>query len=267
MRRTIPILVLALACALPAAAQAHRSDAPPHLSCAEIDGAFSGFPGGPQTVVLHTSVDGVPQPDHTITADGPDFTTSTGFWNPDGGSHVVRAWFSWTTSTGEHGRGPLQTTTITNCPPPPAPVTVVQQTTSSSQQGSTTTPPQGGAPSTSGGGVAGDLSEYVCTSHRIYRFLVRPSLRGQRVVGIERVLVRGVERYGSFARVTVRGQTRFRVTADYRDLTVPRGQLRTVTTVLELADGRKVRTVQKLRLCLDRDGNPNDTPTQERADQ
>ena len=267
MRRTIPILVLALACALPAAAQAHRSDAPPHLSCAEIDGAFSDFPAGPQTVVLHTSVDGVPQPDQTITANGPNFTTSTGYWNPDAASHVLQAWFSWTTSTGQTGRGPLQTTTITNCPPPPAPVTVVQQTTSSTHQGNTTTPSNGSAPSTSGGGVAGDLSEYVCTSQRTYRFLVRPSLGGQRVVGIDRVLVRGVERYGSFAKVTVRGQTRFRVTADYRGLTVPRCQLRTVTTFVELADGRKVRTVQKLRLCLDRDGNPNDTPTQERADQ
>ena len=48
-------------------------------------------------------------------------------------------------------------------------------------------------------------------------------------------------------------------------LTVPRGQLRTITTYVKLSDGSKVRTVQFLRLCLDRDGNPNDTPTQDRA--
>ena len=110
-----------------------------------------------------------------------------------------------------------------------------------------------------------DLSQFVCTSHRRYSFLVRTRLEGQAVVGIDKVLVRGVERYGSYKRVTVRGKRRFRVTADYDGLTVPRGQLRTITTFLKLADGHKVRTVQFLRLCLDRDGNPNDTPSQDRA--
>ena len=117
MRRLIPIIVLVLACVVPTAAQANHSDSPPHLSCGEIDGTFSDFPSGPQTVTLHTAVDGVPQPDQNITANGPDFTTSTGYWNPDAGSHVVQGWFTWTTSEGETGRGPLQTTTITNCPP------------------------------------------------------------------------------------------------------------------------------------------------------
>ena len=271
MRRLIPIIVLVLACAVPAAAQANHSDSPPHLSCGEIDGTFSDFPSGPQTVILHTSVDGVPQPDQAITASGPSFTTSTGYWNPDAGSHVVTGWFSWTTSQGETGRGPLQTTTITNCPPQAAPVTVVQQTTNSSQPG--TNNANGNAPvnvngrtPTTSGGVAGeDLSQFVCTSHRQYSFLVRRTLEGQKVVGIDKVLVRGVERYGSYKRVTVRGKKRYRVTADYRDLTVPRGQLRTITTFVKLANGKKVRTVQFLRLCLDRDGNPNDTPTQDRA--
>lgn len=269
MRRLIPILVIAFGCAVPAAAQANHSDSPPHLSCGEIDGSFSDFPAGPQTVVLHTTVDGVPQPDQAITANGPDFTTSTGYWNPDAGSHVVQGWFTWTTSQGETGRGPLQTTTITNCPPQSGPVTVVQQTTNASQRPASNSGPanaNGSAPTTSGSGVAGDdLSQFVCTSHRIYRFLVRRTLEGQAVVGIDKVLVRGVERYGSYKKVTVRGKTRWRVSADYRDLTVPRGQLRTITTYLKLADGRKVRTVQFLRLCLDRDGNPNDTPTQDRA--
>jgi hypothetical protein len=272
MRRLIPIIVLVLACAAPAAARANHSDAPPHLSCGEIDGSFSDFPSGPQTVVLHTTVDGVPQPDQAITANGPNFTTSTGYWNPDAGSHVVTGWFSWTTSQGETGRGPLQTTTITNCPPQAPPVTVVQQTTSSSQQstnanGTSPSSSTGRAPSTSGGVGGQDLSQFVCTSHRQYSFLVRTRLKGEAVVGIDKVLVRGVERYGSWKRVTVRGKRRFKVTADYEGLTVPRGQLRTITTFLKLADGRKIRTVQFLRLCLDTDGNPNDTPTQDRADQ
>lgn len=268
MRRLIPIIVLVLACVVPTAAQANHSDSPPHLSCGEIDGTFSDFPSGPQTVTLHTTVDGVPQPDHNITANGPNFSTSTGYWNPDAGSHVVQGWFTWTTSQGETGRGPLQTTTITNCPPQAPPVTIVQQTTNqqaSSNQGTAPSNAGGRAPSTSGGVAGEDLSQFVCTSHRTYRFLVRTKLEGQAVVGIDKVLVRGVERYGSFKKVTVRGKTRWQVSADYNDLTVPRGQLRTITTFLKLADGRKVRTVQFLRLCLDRDGNPNDTPTQDRA--
>ena len=271
MRRLIPIIVLVLACVVPTAAQANHSDSPPHLSCGEIDGTFSDFPSGPQTVTLHTTVDGVPQPDQNITANGPNFSTSTGYWNPDAGSHVVQGWFTWTTSEGETGRGPLQTTTITNCPPQGAPVTIVQQTTNSTTQpgntnsGTAPSNSSGTAPSTSGGVAGDDLSQFVCTSHRTYKFLVRTKLEGQNVVGIDKVLVRGVERYGSFKKVTVRGKERWQVTADYNDLTVPRGQLRTITTYVKLSDGRKVRTVQFLRLCLDRDGNPNDTPTQDRA--
>jgi hypothetical protein len=274
VKRLIPLLALALVLAVPAAAKANHSDAPPHLSCGEIDGSFSDFPSGPQTVVLHTTVDGVPQPDQAITANGPNFTTSTGYWNPDGGSHVVQGWFSWTTSRGETGRGPLQTTTIMNCPlPAPASVIVQQQSSSTVTTPQQVTNANGGAPTnaqgrppTTSGGVGGeDISQFVCTSQRRYTFLVRRTLEGQPVVGIDRVLVRGVERFGSFKKVKVRGQDRFRVTADYRNLTVPRGQLRTITTFVKLGDGRKVRTVQFLRLCLDRDGNPNDAPTQDRA--
>ena len=51
MRRLIPIIVLVLACVVPTAAQANQSDSPPHLSCGEIDGTFSDFPSGPQTVI------------------------------------------------------------------------------------------------------------------------------------------------------------------------------------------------------------------------
>ena len=88
---------------------------------------------GPGTEVIAPSFTYVAA-HQAITATGPNFTTSTGYWNPDGGSHVVQGWFSWTTSQGETGRGPLQTTTITNCPPQAPPVTIVQQTTTSSQQ-------------------------------------------------------------------------------------------------------------------------------------
>ena len=182
------------------------------------------------------AVGGVPRPDQNITANGPDFTTSTGYWNPDAGSHVMQGWFTWTTSEGATGRGPLRTA-ATNCPPQGAPVTMCNNTPNSTAQpgsrnrdrpsnwGGNHRNWSGNAPSTSGGVAGEDLSQFVCTSHRTYSFLVRTKLEGQAVVGIDKVLVRGVERYGSFKKVTVRGKARCRVTADYNDLTVSRGQL------------------------------------------
>ena len=265
MKRLIPIIALVVAGALPAAASAHQSPTP-HLSCGEIDGTFSGFPSGPQTVTLHTSVDGVPQPDQSITANGPDFSTSTGYTNPDGGSHVLTAYFSWTVADGP-GQSPVATTTITNCPPPAPAVTQVAQQVANQQQSATTAPnnASGNAPSTSGGTLPTDLSAFVCQSRRVYTFTVRRTLEGSPVVGIDRVLVRGSERYGSYTRKRVRGHMRFVVTGDYRGLVVPRGQLRTITTFVKLGNGKTVRTVQFVRLCLSSDGNPNDTPSQDRA--
>jgi hypothetical protein len=274
MRRLIPIIALVVAGALPAAANAHQAPTP-HLSCGEIDGTFTGFPAGPQTVTLHTAVDGVPQPDQPITAGGPDFNTSTGYRNPDAGSHVLTSWFSWSSADGP-GQTQMATATITNCPPPAPAVTQVIQQNASRQSGSTnTTNPssgtapgssQGGtAPSTAGGTLPTDISAFVCQSRRVYRFTVRRTLEGSAVVGVARVLARGSERYGSFTRKRVHGHVRFVVRGDYRGLVVPRGQLRTITTFLKLADGRTVRTVQFVRLCLSRDGNPNDTPSQDRA--
>ena len=271
MRRLIPILALVIAGVLPAAADAHQSPTP-HLSCGEIDGTFNGFPAGPQTVVLHTAVDGVPQPDQSITANGPDFNTSTGYTNPDAGSHVLTGYFSWTSSDGA-GQSPVATSTITNCPPPSPAVSQAPQPVNSQQNQSTTNPgatappnsSSGRTPSTSGGELGTDLSAFVCQSRRVYKFTVRRELQGSAVVGIDRVLVRGSEHYGSYTRKQVHGRTRFVVSADYRGLIVPRGQLRTITTFVKLADGKSVRTVQFVRLCLSSDGNPNDTPSQDRA--
>jgi hypothetical protein len=266
MRRLIPIIALVVACCLPATATAHQAPTP-HLSCGEIDGTFTGFPSGPQTVTLHTAVDGVPQPDQAIAAAGPDFNTSTGYHNPDGGSHVLTAWFTWTSTDGP-GQTQMATSTITSCPPPAPPVVQVGSQNTNSQQNSSSNRTQqntGTAPSTAGGTLGTDLSAFVCQSRRIYRFTVRRTLEGSAVVGIARVLVRGSERYGSYRATTEGGRKRFQVSGDYRGLIVPRGQLRTITSFLKLADGRTVRTVQFVRLCLSRDGNPNDTPSQNRA--
>jgi hypothetical protein len=276
MRRLIPIIALVVAGGLPATAIAHQAPTP-HLSCGEIDGTFTGFPAGPQTVTLHTAVDGVPQPDRTITAAGPDFNTSSGYTNPDGASHVLTAWFTWTSTDGP-GQTQTATSTITDCPPPaPAAGPVNSQSSTSSQQtqstanstnpasGNAPATAQGGAPSTAGGVLGTDLSAFVCQSRRIYTFTVRRTLEGSPVVGVSKVLARGSERYGSYKTKTVGGHKRFVVSGDYRGLVVPRGQLRTITTFLKLGSGKTVRTVQFVRLCLSRDGNPNDTPSQDRA--
>jgi len=101
-----------------------------------------------------------------------------------------------------------------------------------------------------------------CTSGRIYRFTLRKDVQGVAIARVDSVLVAGTEARGSFSRTSA---GRFRIRADYRGVTAPAGQLRTITVNARLADGRKVRLVQFARLCLERDGNPNDTPAQGRA--
>jgi hypothetical protein len=55
------------------------------------------------------------------------------------------------------------------------------------------------------------------------------------------------------------------VRADYRGITAPSLQFRTAMTNVTLANGDTVDLVQYVRLCGDRDGDPNDTPAQDRA--
>jgi hypothetical protein len=101
-----------------------------------------------------------------------------------------------------------------------------------------------------------------CRSSRVYTFRLRTSVDGSRINGVSRVLVAGVEERGAF---TLDDDSRWVITADYRGLEVPRGQLRTVTVHVTTEDGRSWRLVQMVRLCLENDGNPNDTPAQDRA--
>jgi hypothetical protein len=101
-----------------------------------------------------------------------------------------------------------------------------------------------------------------CTSNRVYKFKLRTDVQGVAVRSVTSVVVAGVEKRGSAERLA---NGRFKITADYRGITAPAGQLRTITVNAVLADGSKVRLVQLARLCLERDGNPNDTPAQDRA--
>lgn len=116
-----------------------------------------------------------------------------------------------------------------------------------------------------------------CQSDRVYDFQVRREVDGSPVVGI-------APRVGNTGGVEVIGQSvtqasdgdrgawrtnaegRVVVTADYRGIEAPKGQLRTVTVYARTEDGKTHRLVQKLRLCLEDDGNPNDRGAQDRAE-
>ena len=110
-----------------------------------------------------------------------------------------------------------------------------------------------------------------CRSNREYNFRLRSSINGSRVTSVESVSVAGdtatqmgVNSPGGRAAWTD-GTGRFRIWANYSGLVVPAGQLRTVTVVARTANGERYRLVQFVRLCLEVDGNPNDTPAQDRA--
>ena len=111
-----------------------------------------------------------------------------------------------------------------------------------------------------------------CRSNREYNFRLRTSVNGSKVVEVRSVAVAGdvatqmnVTSPGGRAAWTD-GTGRFRIWANYSGLVVPAGQLRTVTVVAVTADGQQYRLVQFLRLCMEvQDGNPNDTPAQDRA--
>lgn len=110
-----------------------------------------------------------------------------------------------------------------------------------------------------------------CRSNREYNFRLRSRINGSRVTTVESVAVAGdvatqigVTSPGGRAAWTD-GTGRFRIFANYSGLVVPAGQLRTVTVVARTADGERYRLVQFVRLCLETDGNPNDTPAQDRA--
>jgi hypothetical protein len=151
-------LLLGVLFLTPAIASAHIAPAP-HLSCGELDGHFTNFPAGPQAVTLHYSVDGIEQPPVTQTGIGPAFDTSVGYYNADGGSHVLSARFTWTADGG--GSSPIATTTIDRCPPPPR--TVVQ----------VPVPVPTPVPTPA-----------VCTSHRVITHRVRQTVFGREVIDV-----------------------------------------------------------------------------------
>ncbi len=244
-----------------APAEAHQAQKP-HNSCAELDGSFSNFPSGPQTVVLHYTVDGVPQPDVPITGTGPNFDTSFGYFNQDRAPHVVTTWFTWTADGG--GRSESTTTTITNCQVPASQEQVnnlqIQLNNLNQQFINTVNYLQVQITD-----IYNRVEALSCQSDRVYSFLIRTSINGSPVVAVDRGLVRNQAEFWSVSPVTRNGAQRFLVTADYRGLRVPKGQVRTVTSFVRTADGRTYRTVQLVRLCMANDGNPNDTSSQGRA--
>jgi len=261
MKRIAIALCLLGALLVPAAAQAHTAD-PPHLSCAELDGSFHNFPAGPQTVVLHYTIDNIVQLPVPIGGTGPNFDTSFGYFNPDANAHVISAYFTWTADGG--GQSSTTVTTITNCPKPAlqADIDNLQNQLNLETQQRLYVENYLQAQIIT---INNRIDALSCQSDRIYRFLIRTEIAGSPVVSVDRGLVRNQAEFWSVDRVTRGGRQRFRVTADYQGLVVPQGQVRTVTSFVTTADGKHYRTVQKLRLCLPRDGNLNDTSSQGRA--
>jgi hypothetical protein len=100
-----------------------------------------------------------------------------------------------------------------------------------------------------------------CQSNRIYTYRLRTEVDGVPVTKVNSVTVAGTTERGSFTRAN----GRFVVRADYRGITAPSLQFRTAMTNVTLANGDTVDLVQYVRLCGDRDGDPNDTPAQDRA--
>jgi hypothetical protein len=167
MKRIATILGVLLGVAVPLATaapgEAHVAPAP-HLSCGELDGHFTNFPAGPQSVTLHYSVDGIEQPPVTQTGTGPAFDTSVGYYNADAGSHVLSARFTWTTvenGSTVTGTSPIATTTIDRCPPPPRSVVQVP------------VPVPTPVP-----------TPVVCTSHRVITHRVRQTVFGREVIDV-----------------------------------------------------------------------------------
>jgi hypothetical protein len=257
MKRIIPVLAMIAALAAPAVASAHQAD-PPHLSCAELDGHFTNFPAGTQGVTLHYSVDGIVQPDVVISGQGPNFDTSFGYYNPDRNVHTVSARFTWTADGG--GASPITTTTIANCPPPASQeqITILQNQINELYNQQITILNRVT-------NIENHIRTLSCTSNRRYAFLIRQTVDGVPVVGVDHWLVRNQREFGSFTVVQRGGANRFRFVADYSGLEVPRGQVRTAVVFVNLANGQQARLVQKLRLCLEQDGPMNERTAQGRA--
>lgn len=255
--KLIAALAVLAGLAAPAAAQAHQAD-PPHISCAEIDGHFTNFPEGVQGVTLHTFVDGIVMPEIVISGTGPNFDTSYGYYNPDRNTHSVVAYFTWTADGG--GMSPRTTATVANCPPPASQeqITILQNQINELYNQQITIINRIT-------NIENHVNTISCTSNRVYKFLIRTTIDGSPVTAVTHGLVRNQAEFWSVATVTRNGAPRFQVTADYRGLEVPKGQVRTVVSFAKTADGREFRTTQKLRLCLENDGNMNDSSSQGRA--
>lgn len=119
--------------------------------------------------------------------------------------------------------------------------------------------------------VINQVQTLSCQSDRVYDFRVRTEVDGSPVTGITRVEVMGRpvteslqdKDRGGWHR---NGGGRLVVRATYAGVTAPNGQVRTVVVFVRTEDGRTHRLAQKLRLCLEDDGNMNDRSAQGRAD-
>jgi hypothetical protein len=110
-----------------------------------------------------------------------------------------------------------------------------------------------------------------CESDRVYDFRIRTQVDGSPVTAVERVQVMGQDVTQDLQDKDrggwhVNGGGRLAVRASYAGVVAPAGQVRTVVVFARTQDGRLHRLAQKLRLCLEDDGNMNDRTAQGRAD-
>jgi hypothetical protein len=268
MSRTMRTLALAFVMVLASAvaASAHTSSVPV-ITCGTVTTQFQDFPAGTHAVTTYLSVDGAAASPLQGSFTGRSGQVKAGFTPPgDGLQHTYRAQVAWSDDGG--GRSAIATATLI-CPPAPIQPPAVTPPVVTPP---VVTPPASTLPAASTC-TTSTCPCTTCTSRRVYTFTTRRMFQGQRVVGVPSVIVRGHELVGAasdrFGKV-VRHNGRFRVTASFAGLVVPKGQVRTVTVWLRLAAGnhrraRSVRTVQFVRLCLANDGNPNDPGSQDRA--
>lgn len=269
MSRTMRVLALAaamIACG-GASASAHTSTAP-QIACGSVTTQFRDFPSGTHQVTTYLSIDGAAAVALQGSFTGYSGQVQAGFTPPgDGLAHTYRAQVSWTADGG--GRSSITTATLT-CPASP----VTPQAPVPTPPAATPPAPPASAPTLPAASCTPSTCPCTsCTSRRVYTFTTRATYRGHRVVGVARARARGHEltgahadhRFGKVQRVHRGGRVRFRVTANFAGLVVPKGQLRTVSVWLRLDNDKTVRTVQFVRLCLPNDGNPNDSSAQDRA--
>ena len=263
--------------AAPAALANHINPTNSSLSCdsagIHVSVSFEQFSDSNKPINGSISVDGkVAKYVSKFTFSGSSGTYSTTL-PASVGQHAVGSQFTWPgKASSDHGQvdgtvtcpDVTPTPTPSPTPSPTPPTTVVYY----GCDGQLVTPEHPAAVCPGPPGPPGNCTKQGCpcdcTSKRIYRFLLRPTYEGQRIVS---ATASQVKAKSTKVRVMHKnGRRRLQVVVDARGMVGVKGQVRTVVVTAKLANGHKVRLVQKWRQCAAKgEGNMNDASAQERA--